>query len=101
MKNYVVINENEYFKKRANGIYMYECLVDNKENKFFETEKDAREYMENYNLKKDIRNFDANLETLSLFKYDEIEEGIIGEIIDSKSHDIDDLKEIENIDIRY
>lgn len=102
MKKYVVIFEQEYFKKISFKEYVYQHLTDYLENKYFDTKDEAVDFINNYNLKYD---FDSKsslyVDFLSVFEYDLENEEIIGDNLYNRGFDIQLIEEKENIKISY
>lgn len=103
MKNYVVINSCEYFKK-ISGVYKYQHLVDNTKNIYFESEEEAKKYIDNYKLNFDLDSSNLYLEYLELYKYDNKNDDIDqneSERKYDKAFNIEKFMEENNIKIEF
>lgn len=101
MKKYVVTIEQEYFVKGGAGYpYKYQHLTDKYDNVYFDTLKEAKNYINEYKLTYDLSQSSLYVDTLSVFEVDEDNE-IVSENLYSLTYDIDTIKKEENIEIKY
>lgn len=93
MNKYIVIKNLEWFKRIEGIRYQYQHLQDTNDRWLFNSEKEARKFMDSYNLKIEATSSDIYLDALDLYKYDAENDDIVenSELIYSSAINIDEF----------
>ena len=99
-KNYVVKIESEVYTNYGKGKYRYEHLTNKSDDVYFENLDDAIKFVDNYNLEI-CKNCDLYVDYLSIFKFNEEDEEIEGDVLYDKGISYEEIENQEGVKMAH
>ena len=96
-ENYMVVLSNEYFKGNVKNGFVYQFTEDANKMYLFESEEEAKKFMDSYELKSEKNNYDIYLEILDLY-FCNLDDS---ELLYSKGIDIEEFEKRNHLILKF